>query len=148
MVTETNSKRIVFNIIFGILVLIWSFYILDRGFYVDEAGLLSLYRSTYQGGRLFVDNWDTLQMGGIITYPLFALYYELLRPYIAPMGCGIVLFMRIAYQVVRLVVAFYLYITIRKTRYRDNAFITALIYYAFIISFKNFSYKSNKTIIK
>ena len=142
MVAENNKKKIVFNIILGIIVLVWSFYFIDRGFYVDEAGLLSLYRTTYLGSRMFVDNWDSLQLAGILMYPLFALYYGLLQSYIAPLGCGIVLFTRIIYQIIRLFVAAYLYFTIRKTRYSDNAFITALVYYAFIISFKNFSYKS------
>ncbi len=142
METENNKKKIVFNIILGIVVLVWSVLVMDKGFYMDESGLLSLYRSTYQGGKLFVENWDTLQMGGIITIPLFALYYELLQPIIAPLGCGVVLYTRIVYHIVRLLVAVYLYFTIKKTRYSDNAFITALVYYAFIVSFKNFSYKS------
>ncbi len=142
MFEESSKKRIIFNSILGIVVLIWSFYFIDRGFYMDESGLLSLYRMHYQGDKMFVDIWDTLQMGGIFTYPLFALYYEVLQPFIAPIGCGVVLYMRIVYQIVRLAIAIYLYFTIRKTRYSDNAFITALVYYAFIISFKNFSYKS------
>lgn len=142
MHTEINKKRIVFNIMLGLSVLIWSFMVLDKGFYMDESGLLSLYRSTYMGGKLFVDNWDSLQLGGIVVYPLFALYYEVLRPIITPLGCGVVLYMRIAYHIVRLLIAIYLYLTIKKTKYRENAFITALTYYAFIISFKNFSYKS------
>lgn len=142
MTEEKNNKKIIFNIILGVAVLVWSFFILDKGFYMDESGLLELYRKTYRGSRMFLDMWDTLQMGGILIYPLFALYYEVLQPIIAPLGCGIVLFMRIAYQVIRLLIAVYLYFTIKKTKYRDNAFITSLMYYAFIISFKNFSYKS------
>ena len=136
MTEEKNNKKIIFNIILGVAVLVWSFFILDKGFYMDESGLLELYRKTYRGSRMFLDMWDTLQMGGILIYPLFALYYEVLQPIIAPLGCGIVLFMRIAYQVVRLAIAVYLYFTIKKTKYRDNAFITSLMYYAFIISCK------------
>ena len=142
MFAENNKKKIVFNTIIGIAVLVWSFYFIDRGFYMDESGLLALYRTTFLGKKLFVENWDTLQMGGILVYPLFALYYGVLAPIIAPLGCGVVLFMRIAYQVIRLIIAIYLYSCIKRTKYRDRAFLTALVYYAFIISFKNFSYKS------
>ncbi|WP_028234373.1 hypothetical protein [Pseudobutyrivibrio sp. MD2005] len=142
MFAESNKKKIVFNTIIGIAVLVWSFYFIDRGFYMDESGLLALYRTTFLGKKLFVENWDTLQMGGILVYPLFALYYGVLAPIIAPLGCGVVLFMRISYQIIRLMIAIYLYACIKRTKYRDSAFLTALVYYAFIISFKNFSYKS------
>lgn len=142
MAEAPNYKRIIFNVILGILVLVWSFYILDRGFYMDEAGLLSLYKGIYQGNRMFVDSWGPFQLGGLITYPLFALYYNVLEPILTPLGFGFVIYMRACYQVIRLLIAVYLYYCIRKTKYASNAFVVALTYYAFFVSFKNISYKS------
>jgi len=141
--TDTSNKgRIAFNIIFGILVLVWSFLVIDKGFYMDESGMLGTYKETYQGNRMFIDTWGVLQPAGILMYPVFALYYQVLEPVISPLGCGFVLYTRICYQLVRLLISVYLYFTIRKSTYKTSAFITAITYYMFFVSFKNFSYKS------
>ena len=137
-----DKKQLCFRIIVGLVVIVWSFFILDRGFYADESGLLSTYKFLYNGERLFVDIWEELQTGGILTYPLFALYYNVLELVIYPLGIGVVLYMRICYNILRLLIAIYLYLTIRRTDYRSGAFVAALAYYVFFDSFKNISYKS------
>ena len=143
MVYESeNKRRFIFNIIFGIVVLVWSFLVIDKGFYMDESGMLGTYKETYQGNRMFIDTWGVLQPAGILMYPIFALYYQVLEPIISPLGCGFVLYTRICYQIVRLIISIYLYFTIRKSPYKNSAFITAIAYYMFFVSFKNFSYKS------
>ncbi len=91
---------------------------------------------------MFIDSWGPYQLGGLLTYPLFALYDYVLEPVLTTYGVGFVLYCRFCYQVVRLLIAFYLYKTIKKTSYERGAFITALAYYLLFISFKNFSYKS------
>ena len=139
-----DNKKIIFKVIIGIFVLVWSFNVLNVGFYVDENGLLSIYKGFYQGQRLFTDSWEALQTGGILAYPLLALYYQVLSPLFASAGIniGLVLYMRIVYTICRLLVAIYLYFTIKKTVYEDGAFAASIFYYMFVMGWKNFSYKS------
>ncbi len=139
-----DNKKIIFKVIIGIFVLVWSFNVLNVGFYVDENGLLSIYKGFYQGQRLFKDSWEALQTGGILAYPLLALYYQVLAPLFAGAGIniGLVLYMRIVYTICRLLVAIYLYFTIKKTVYEDGAYAASIFYYMFIMGWKNFSYKS------
>ena len=144
MFESVDNKRIIFRVIIGIFVLIWSFNVLNVGFYVDENGLLTIYKGIYQGQRMFTDSWEALQTGGILTYPLMALYYQVLSPLFVANGIniGLVLYMRIAYMICRLLVAVYLYLTIKKTAYEDGAFAASIFYYMFVVAWKNFSYKS------
>ncbi|WP_405373878.1 glycosyltransferase family 39 protein [Pseudobutyrivibrio sp.] len=144
MLEAIDNKKIIFKVIIGIFVLVWSFNVLNVGFYVDENGLLSIYKGFYQGQRLFTDSWEALQTGGILAYPLLALYYQVLAPLFAGAGfnIGLVLYMRIVYTICRLLVAIYLYFTIRKTVYEDGAFAASIFYYMFVMGWKNFSYKS------
>lgn len=139
-----DNKIIIFKVIFGLFVLVWSFNVLNVGFYVDENGLLTIYKGFYQGQRLFTDSWEALQTGGILAYPLLALYYQVLAPLFAGVGIniGLVLYMRIVYTICRLLVSVYLYFTIRKTVYEDGAFAASIFYYMFVMGWKNFSYKS------
>ena len=139
-----DNKIIIFKILVGLFVLVWSFNVLNVGFYVDENGLLTIYKGFFQGQRLFIDSWEALQTGGILAYPLLALYYYVLAPLFASAGIniGLVLYMRIAYTVCRLLVAIYLYFTIKKTEYEDGAFAASIFYYMFVMGWKNFSYKS------
>ena len=138
---ESNNRKYI-KVIIAIVTIVFSFLVIREGFYMDEAGLLSTYKPVYQGERLFIDIWGELQLGGILTYPLFALYYNLLEPILYSLGIGFVLYTRICYQIVRLLISIYLYLTIRKTDYKSGAFWAALAYYLFFVSFKNFSYKS------
>lgn len=139
-----DNKKIIIKILVGLFVLVWSFNVLNVGFYVDENGLLTIYKGFFQGQRLFIDSWEALQTGGILAYPLLALYYYVLAPLFASTGIniGLVLYMRIAYTVCRLLVAIYLYFTIKKTDYEDGAFAASIFYYMFVMGWKNFSYKS------
>ena len=139
-----DNKIIILKILVGLFVLVWSFNVLNVGFYVDENGLLTIYKGFFQGQRLFIDSWEALQTGGILAYPLLALYYYVLAPLFASTGIniGLVLYMRIAYTVCRLLVAIYLYFTIKKTDYEDGAFAASIFYYMFVMGWKNFSYKS------
>ena len=133
-----DNKIIIFKILVGLFVLVWSFNVLNVGFYVDENGLLTIYKGFFQGQRLFIDSWDALQTGGILAYPLLALYYYVLAPLFASTGIniGLVLYMRIAYTVCRLLVAIYLYFTIKKTDYEDGAFAASIFYYMFVMGWK------------
>ena len=141
MVEEKSSKRRLIEILICLSVLVWSFIVINQGFYMDESGLLSIYRGIYLGNRMFVDAWGAHQMGWFMTYPFFVLY-DLLEPVLYTNGIGVVLFMRICYQIVRLLVSIYLYVTLRRTEYKNSALIVALTYYMFFVNFKNFSYKS------
>ncbi|SFN77955.1 hypothetical protein SAMN04487831_103260 [Pseudobutyrivibrio sp. UC1225] len=142
MTEAVDKKRIIFNVFLGLIVLVGSFYVATEGFYMDEAGLLATYKGIFQGNRMFIDSWGPYQLGGILTYPLFALYYYALEPVLYPLGIGFMLYTRICYQIIRLLIAIYLYATIKKTEYEKGAFLTALTYYVLFISYKNFSYKS------
>ena len=144
MLEAIDNKKNIFKFIIGIFALVWSFNVLNVGFYVDENGLLTIYKGFYQGQRLFVDSWEALQTGGILAYPLMALYYHVVSPLFAGAGIniGLVLYMRIAYTICRLLVAIYLYLTIKKTAYDRGAYVASLFYYMFVMGWKNFSYKS------
>lgn len=142
IIDERRESHVVFRVIIALATIIWSFVVLNKAFYMDEAGLLSIYKGIYQGQRMFVDAWGPLQMGGILTYPLFALYDYVLKPYLDLYGIGLVLYMRIIYQIIRLFVSIYLYSVLRRTQYKDNAFWASYMYYILFVSFKNFSYKS------
>ncbi len=144
MLEAVDNKKNIFKVILALFVVVWSFNVLNVGFYVDENGLLTIYKGFYQGQRLFVDSWEALQTGGILAYPLMALYYHLISPLFAGAGIniGLVLYMRIAYTICRLVVAIYLYLTIKKTAYGRGAYVASLFYYMFVMGWKNFSYKS------
>ncbi|MBP5326065.1 MAG: glycosyltransferase family 39 protein [Pseudobutyrivibrio sp.] len=144
MLEAVDNKKNIFKVILGLFVLVWSFNVLNVGFYVDENGLLTIYKGFYQGQRLFIDSWEALQTGGILAYPLMALYYHVISPLFASadINIGLVLYMRIAYMVCRLLVAVYLYLTIRRTAYERGAYVASLFYYMFVMGWKNFSYKS------
>ena len=139
---ERNNAGIIFKVIIALFVASLSIVTINKGFFMDEAGLLATYKGIYQGNRMFIDSWGPLQMGGLITYPLFALYYECIGGFLEAYGIGFVLSMRGCYLLIRFLVALYLYLTIRKTKYKDGAFVAALVYYCFFTSFKNLSYKS------
>ncbi|MBE5910015.1 glycosyltransferase family 39 protein [Pseudobutyrivibrio sp.] len=138
-----NKKNFILAII-GIGVLIWSFFTLNCGYYVDENGLLVIYKGIYQGQHMFTDSWEALQTGGILAWPLLALYYQVFSPMFAAGGIniGLVLFMRICYVICRLMVAGYLYYTIKRTDFEKGAYLSALFYYMFVVVWRNFSYKS------
>lgn len=144
MLEAVDNKKNIFKVILALFVLVWSFNVLNVGFYIDENGLLTIYKGFYQGQRLFVDSWEALQTGGILAYPLMALYYHVVSPLFAGAGIniGLVLYMRIAYTICRLLVAIYLYLTIKKTAYGRGAYVASLFYYMFVMGWKNFSYKS------
>lgn len=137
---EDNRYKIQF--IIAVLAVAISFATIREGFYVDENGLLTIYKGIYQGQRMFVDSWESLQTGTLVVYPLLALYFGLLRPALNAIGVGYVLYMRIAYQLIRLLLAVYLYFTLRKSSYKNGAFAASLFYYMFVVAFDNFSYKS------
>lgn len=141
---EQSSKNIFAKIIVTLGIVIWACWTLNTGLYVDENGLLTIYKGIYQGQRMFVDSWESLQTGGFLAWPLLALYYDVFKPLFEISGAniGLVLFMRIAYVIVRALVAIYLYFTIRKTAYEDGAYYGALFYFLFVVTWKDFSYKS------
>lgn len=141
---EQSSKNIFAKIIVTLGIVIWACWTLNTGLYVDENGLLTIYKGVYQGQRMFVDSWESLQTGGFLAWPLLALYYDVFKPLFEISGAniGLVLFMRIAYMIVRALVAIYLYFTIRKTAYEDGAYYGALFYFLFVVTWKDFSYKS------
>lgn len=140
--TSTSVKVIRIIILIGVI--IWAAVTLNTGFYVDENGLLVTYKGIYQGQHMFTDSWESLQTGGFLVKPLIALYYQAFKPLFLSTGInvGLVLYMRIAYMVLRGLVALYLYFTVKSTCYEDGAFLAAIFYFMFVVTWKNFSYKS------
>lgn len=143
MTTEDNKNNI-FKIILAAIIVIWSYATISYGFYVDENGLLSIYKGIYQGQHMFVDSWEALQTGGLLSYPLLTLYYQVLQPLFAclSLNIGLVLYMRICYMTVRLIISVYLYIVLVDSDYEKGAFPAAIFYYMFVIGWKDYSYKS------
>ncbi len=137
-------NKTLFRIIAALIIVIWSFATIHYGFYVDENGLLSVYKGIYQGQHMFVDSWEALQTGGILAYPLLALYYQVIQPLFTSLSInvGLVLFMRCCYMFTRLLVAAYVYYTLRNSDFEEGAFYASAFYYMFVIAWKNFSYKS------
>ncbi|SDB38902.1 Dolichyl-phosphate-mannose-protein mannosyltransferase [Pseudobutyrivibrio sp. YE44] len=131
-----------FKIILAVVLGAAVFVNLVQGMYLDENGLLTLYRGIYQGERVFVDSWSEYNMAGVLMYPIFALYYQVLEPSLTSIGVGMVLYTRIVYMILRLLIAVYLYFTLKKTEFEEGAFYTALFYFLFIVGWRNFSYKS------
>lgn len=144
MFEAEKKNNNVFKIIFALIILVWSFGVVRYGYPVDENGLLTIYKGIYQGQRMFVDSWESLQTGGLLAYPLLALYYEVLSPLFAAasINVGLVLYMRYCYLTVRALVALYLFITIKNSKYESGAYPAALFYFMFVIGWKDFSYKS------
>lgn len=144
MMTTEDNKNNIFKIILAAIIVIWSYATISYGFYVDENGLLSIYKGIYQGQHMFVDSWEALQTGGLLSYPLLALYYQVLQPLFASLSLniGLVLYMRICYMTVRLIISVYLYIVLVDSDYEKGAFSAAIFYYMFVIGWKDFSYKS------
>ncbi|WP_458458182.1 hypothetical protein [Pseudobutyrivibrio sp.] len=144
MMTTEDNKNYIFKIILAAIIVIWSYATISYGFYVDENGLLSIYKGIYQGQHMFVDSWEALQTGGLLSYPLLALYYQVLQPLFASLSLniGLVLYMRICYMTVRLIISVYLYIVLVDSDYEKGAFPAAIFYYMFVIGWKDFSYKS------
>ncbi len=145
MYIENNEKRInLLKIIFALIIVVWSYATIAYGFYVDENGLLAIYKGIYQGQHMFVDSWEALQTGGLLAYPLLALYYNALQPLFASLSInvGLVLYMRICYMTVRLIISIYLYIVLLDSDYEKGAYPAAIFYYMFVIGWKDFSYKS------
>lgn len=141
---ETSKVGKIFRILVTIGIVAWAAFTLNTGFYVDENGLLAIYKGIYQGQRMFTDSWESLQTGGFLAWPLLALYYQVLSPLFLSVGIniGLVLYMRIVYMVVRGLIALYLFYTIKNTKYENSAYYAALFYFMFVVTWKNFSYKS------
>ena len=142
---EYNEKRTnILKVILAVIIVVWSYATISYGFYVDENGLLAIYKGIFQGQRMFVDSWEALQTGGVLAYPFLALYYYVLQPLFASfsINIGLVLYMRICYMTVRLIISIYLYIVLLDSDYGKGAYPAALFYYMFVIGWKNFSYKS------
>ena len=138
------EKKSIIHFLVAVIVVVWSFATLQYGFYVDENGLLAIYKGIYQGQRMFVDSWESLQTGGLLAYPLLALYYQVLQPLFVETGLniGLVLYMRYCYMIIRLIVAVYVYLTLRNSDFEEGAFPATLFYFMFVVGWKNFSYKS------
>ena len=105
---EYNEKRTnILKVILAVIIVVWSYATISYGFYVDENGLLAIYKGIFQGQRMFVDSWEALQTGGILAYPFLALYYYVLQPLFASfsINIGLVLYMRICYMTVRLIIS-------------------------------------------
>ncbi len=137
-----EDYKYVFQALAAALVVAISFATIREGYYVDENGLLTIYKGIYQGQRMFVDSWESLQTGSLVVWPLLALYFGVLQGPLAGIGIGYVLYMRIAYQLIRLIVAIFAYATFRKGCFKNGAFYGAIFWYMFVLSFDNFSYKS------
>ena len=144
MIETNEGNKSIIKAIVAIIMVVWAFGTIRYGYYVDENGLLSIYKGIYQGQRMFVDSWESLQTGGLLAYPLLALYYELLKPIFTSMSIniGLVLYMRYCYMFVRMLVAIYVYRTLKNSQYENGAYPAALFYFMFVIGWKDFSYKS------
>ncbi len=144
MFENDNRKNCALKIIFALIILVWSFGVVRYGYPVDENGLLTIYKGVFQGQRMFIDSWESLQTGGLLAYPLMALYYYVLSPLFINTGInvGLVLYMRYCYLVVRALVAIYLFVTIKNSKHEAGAYPAALFYFMFVIGWKDFSYKS------
>ncbi|WP_033152068.1 glycosyltransferase family 39 protein [Pseudobutyrivibrio ruminis] len=144
MSESSNIKRTIFRTLVAIGIIVWCAFTLNTGLYVDENGLLTIYKGIYQGQHMFTDSWESLQTGGFLAWPLLALYYQVLSPLFLSVGIniGLVLYMRIVYMVVRGLIALYLFYTIKNTKYENSAYYAALFYFMFVVTWKNFSYKS------
>lgn len=139
-----RDKRTIIRVFLTLIVAFVALLTLNCGLYVDENGLLTIYKGIYQGQHMFTDSWESLQTGGILTWPAYALYYQVLSPLFTSNGIniGLVLYMRILYVLVRAIITVYLYLTIKRTSYEDGAFHAALFYFMFVVAWRNFSYKS------
>ena len=137
-----EEKKGVLRGIIGLAALVWAIITLNTGLFIDENGVLAIYKGIFQGQRMFVDAWGPLQMGGLLTYPLFALYKFALEPLIYPLGIGLVLYLRIAYTIIRLAICIYLYSVLKRTKYENGAFYASLFAFLFVMSYKAISYKS------
>ncbi len=135
---NTTPFKIILTLVLGIVV----FANLWQGLFIDENGLLVIYHAIYQGERMFIDSWGEYHMASILLYPMFALYHQLLEPLLTSVGIGLVLYTRIVYVILRLLTAIYLYFTIKKTEYKDGAYLASLFYFLNIVGWRNFSYKS------
>ena len=84
---ENTSKMIrIFRLILLIGIIVWAAVTINTGFYVDENGLLVTYKGIFEGQRMFVDSWESLQTGGFLAWPLMALYYNVLSPFFSSFG--------------------------------------------------------------
>ena len=139
-----EHNYIIIEILLAVAAVVWSVATLRYGFYIDENGLLTIYKGIYQGQRMFVDSWEALQTGGLLAWPLMALYYQVLKPLFLAfsINVGLVLYMRYAYLLVRLIISIYLYATLKSSKFERGAFFASLFYFMFVIGWKDFSYKS------
>ncbi|QFJ53962.1 hypothetical protein [Pseudobutyrivibrio xylanivorans] len=137
-----EEKKGIIHFLIAAVILVWTVVTLQYGLPAEERGLMALYKSIYQGQHGLVDGWESVQTGGLLTYPLIALYYQVLQPLFADLSLniGLVLFMRYCYILVRLIVAIYVFCTFRNSDFEDGAFPAALLYFTFILGWKDFSH--------
>ncbi len=139
---DINRKKSLFEILIVVVALIWSAFTINTGLFIDENGLLAIYKGIYQGQRMFVDAWGPYQMAGIITYPFFALYDFVLGSALESIGIGLVLYFRILYLILRFLICLYLYFTVKKTEFENGALAGSIFTFLFILGYKSISYKS------
>ena len=136
-----EEKKGIIHILIAAAILVWTVVTLQYGLTANERGLMTLYKNIYQGQHGLVDGWESVQTGGLLTYPLIALYYQVLQPLFTDLSLniGLVLYMRYCYILVRFIVAVYVFCTLRNSDFEDGAFSAALLYFTFTLGWKDFS---------
>lgn len=109
-----NDKHVlIFNgatIFIFVVLLVVLFYKVPFGFVsIDEAFFLSIPHRLDLGDSLIINEWHPAQFSGLLLYPIFMIYNRVFGSYE-----GIVLFIRILYVILHLLVTLFLFVRLRK----------------------------------
>ena len=119
-----------------ILFLVYYLYHLSFGIHLDELLFMDLGVSLVKGMKLVVENYSPYQFSELIQYPFMKTYYLLRGDF-----TGIVLFMRYVYAGIQLLLAAYIYFSLRS-RSKSLAFVVSSMHFLYRYHWPTINYKA------
>lgn len=120
-----NTSDICFTLLF-VMLSIFLFWKSQYGYVnADEAFYLTVPYRLFQKDALFLDEWNTAQMSGFLTYPFVFAFIKLTGG-----TTGIYLFVRYIYVIFKMLITLYVYYVFRKLSYWGAVF-SALVFMIF-----------------
>lgn len=134
---EKDKKE---DIVFCVLCCLFALFMLFKirfGLHYDEGYLVDLGKLKIDRIHSITQCWDVLQMSGWIVYPLLLLYRTVTGGYE-----GSILFIRVIYILIHLLIAIYVYTTVRLFWTKKQARVASLLSFLFLFHWYTICYKS------
>lgn len=130
-----RSKSVKRACYFGVVVL-FSLFRIRLGLHSDETHTLAVAEQISRGDALFGDTWFYLQMSGVFSAPLIALYR-----FVNGGMDGVILFIRFITVIVSALISICFYSNFKNDYKEENVFVASLLLLMFVPDFQSVTYK-------